>query len=114
MMRAAGAGVSARTVKRSRAGQPVGKTAKAKLTDQALRHARAELRKHAIPRPTDHEAPLAIYLERQTAPKPQPRLCACGCGQPVRRRRRGPAGKWHSDACRKRAARTQLRRRSEA
>lgn len=31
------------------------------------------------------------------------RLCACG--QPIARGRRGPASKWHIDACRKRAER---------
>jgi hypothetical protein len=95
-----------RTVERARAGQPIGKTARGLLTDHAIKHARAELQAAGIPRPSDHEALLATYLNhQQNAPGPAPRLCACGCGQPVKHGRRGPAGKWHSDACRKRATR---------
>jgi hypothetical protein len=102
---ATGAGVSLATVKRARADKLSGKTARAKLTEYAIKHARAQLRAAGIRPPTDHEALLAAYLDRQTEPDPEPHLCACGCGRPVRRGRRGPAAKWHSDACRKRAAR---------
>ena len=102
---AAGAGVSERTVKRARAGQSIGGTVRAKLTEHAVRHAGAWLRAKGIRSPAGPESLLAIYLGRQNPPVYEPRLCACGCGRPVKRGRRGPAAKWHSDACRKRAAR---------
>jgi hypothetical protein len=102
---AAGADVSNRTVRRARAGQSIGKTARAKLSAYAIRHARVQLRKAGIRPPADPEALLAASVDRQSGPAPEPQLCACGCGQPIKRGRRGPASKWHSDACRKRAAR---------
>jgi hypothetical protein len=103
---ARGAGVSTRTVERARAGKPIGKTARAKLTAYAIAHARAQLRAAGTPRPPDPEALLATCLDHQQgAPGPEPRLCACGCGRPVKRGDRGRPAKWHSDACRKRSAR---------
>jgi hypothetical protein len=105
-----------RTVERARAGKLTGNTARAKtvyakLTAYAVKHARAQLRAAGIRPATDHEALLATYLNHQNAPAPQappPRLCA-GCGQPIQRGRRGPAPKWHSDTCRKRATRASER-----
>jgi hypothetical protein len=77
-------------------------------TDHAAAHARARLRAAGIRPPTDPEALLAAYLDRQTAPAPEPQLCACGSAQPITKRgSRGPAPNWHSDACRKRAGRRQ-------
>ncbi|MGZ4804660.1 MAG: hypothetical protein ACXV9P_18820, partial [Acidimicrobiia bacterium] len=102
---AAGGGVSERTVKRARAGQRVGKDARERLTNHAIRHARAQLRAASTRPPTDPEARLATDHDRPSAPTPEPGLCACGCGHPIKRGRRGPASKWHSDACRKRSAR---------
>ena len=102
---AAGAGVSERTVKRAYAGQTVRKDTRAKLTAYAIKHARRQLRAAGIRPPTDPEALLATYHNRRNARTPEPGPCACGCGRPVKRVRRGPAAKWHSDACRKRAAR---------
>jgi hypothetical protein len=69
---------------------------------RAIKHARDQLRKAGIRPPTDNEALLAASIDRQSDPAADPCLCACGCGQPARRGRRGPASKWHSDACRKR------------
>jgi len=102
---AAGAGVSERTVKRARAGQRVGTDARERLTNHVIRHARAQLRAASTRPSTDPEAILATYHDRPNAPTPEPGLCACGSGQPIKRGRRGPASKWHTDACRKRAAR---------
>jgi hypothetical protein len=103
---AANARVSERTVKRARAGRTISKTARAKLTDHAARHARSQLRAAGRWPPNAREALLVTYLDRHSAPEASsPKLCACGCGQPIRRGRRGPASKWHSDACRKRGAR---------
>jgi hypothetical protein len=104
---ATGTGVSVRTVKRARGGQSVGKAARAALTAYATRHARSELRAAGIRPPADHEALLATYLDRHTHPAPEPQLCACGCGQQIPPQRRGRRRTWHSDACRKRAARRQ-------
>jgi hypothetical protein len=105
---AAGARVSERTVERALAGQPVGKTARAKLTDHAVKHARAQLRAAGIPRPPDREALLAAVLDRQIAPDPEPQLCACGCGQPIpTERRRGQPRKYIGETHRKRAQRRQ-------
>lgn len=92
---AAGAGVSARTVERARAGQPIGTTAQAKLTAHAITHARAQLHANGTRPPTDHEAVLATYLDRN-----RQRLCACGCGEPVSGRKR-----YHTPACRVKAHR---------
>ena len=89
---AAGAQVSARTVKRARAGRAVGKHARERLTHHAITHARAQLRDAPSRPPTDPEALLAAYLDQPSAPVHVPPLCACGCGQPVNRRgSRGPA-----------------------
>ncbi|MGH2842649.1 MAG: hypothetical protein ACRDKL_03560 [Solirubrobacteraceae bacterium] len=87
--------------------EPIGKTARAKLTEHAIRHARGWFRAAGIRPPADPEALLATYLNRQSTPAPAsgPPPCACGCGQPVKRSLRGRPAKWHSDACRKRARR---------
>jgi hypothetical protein len=103
---AAAAGVSERTVKRARAGQPIGRNVRSKLTAYAIQHARVELRSAGIRPPTDHEALFAACLDRRRPAAPEPQLCACGCGRPIRRGQRGPASKWHSDTCRKRVARS--------
>jgi len=104
---ATGAGVSERTVQRARAGQPVGKTARAKLTDHAVKHARAQLRAAGIRRPPDREALLATYLDRQSAPEAKPQLCACRCGQPVPGGTRGRPRKYIDETHRKQAQRRQ-------
>jgi hypothetical protein len=95
---------------RARVGKLTGTTKRAVATrkniaDYLHKYTGAQLRAAGIRPPTDHEALLAAYLNRDAARDPEPQLCACGCGQPVRRGLRGPAAKWHSDACRKRAAR---------
>jgi hypothetical protein len=102
---AAGAGVSERTVERTRAGRSISKTARAKLTDHAVKHARAQLLAAGIPRAPDREALLATLLDRQTTPGPQPQLCGCGCGEPVPAGTRGRPRKYLNDTHRKRAAR---------
>ena len=89
---ATGARVSGRTVQRARAGQTLRRDARAKLTDHAVKHARAQLRTAGIRRPPDHEALLAAYLDWQSAPALEPRLCACGCGEPVPAARAGERG----------------------
>jgi hypothetical protein len=106
---AAHAGVTQRTVRRARAGQSVGKAARAKLTAFAIKHARSELRAAGIRPPADHEALLATYLDRQpaqtAAEDPDP-LCACGCGQPVAvGRGRGRPRRYIDETHRKRARR---------
>jgi hypothetical protein len=65
------------------------------------KHARAELRDAGIPRPPDHEALLATYLDRQRAVISQPRLCACGCGHPVPAGTRGRPRKYIDETHRK-------------
>lgn len=55
-------GVSARTIKRARAGQPISKTSRTKLTSHALAHARAQVRAAGIRPATEPEALLAMYL----------------------------------------------------
>jgi hypothetical protein len=102
-----GAGISQRTVKRALAGQPVGKTARTKLTDHAVKHARAQLRATGIPRPPDREALLATVLDRQRTPDPELRLCACECGEPVPAGARGRPRKYVDETHRKRAQRRQ-------
>jgi hypothetical protein len=112
---AAGAGVSSSAVKRARAGKLTGKTARAnavraKLTAYAIKHVRAQLRQAGIRPPTDHEALLAAYLERQSrrAVAREPELCACGCGQPIPGdQRRGQPRKYIDETHRKRAQRRQ-------
>ena len=59
---AAAAGVSARTVKRARASQPISKTSRTKLTSYALAHARTQVRAAGIRRATNPKALLAKYL----------------------------------------------------
>ena len=74
------------------------------LTDHAMRHARAQLRAAGTPRPPDHEALLATYVDRQRAPDPEPQLCTCGCGQPIPTdERRGQPRKYIDETHRKRA-----------
>jgi hypothetical protein len=105
---AAGAGVSERTVERTRAGGSISTTARAKLTDHAVKHARARLRALGVRRPADREALLATLLDRQTAPDPEPQLCACGCGRPIPTDEgRGRPRKYIDEAHRKRAQRRQ-------
>ena len=58
---AAGADVSARTIKRARARDPISKTARAKLTDHAANHALAQLQAAGIRPPSDREALLATW-----------------------------------------------------
>jgi hypothetical protein len=106
---ARGARVSTRTVKRARAGQNISADSQHNLMQYARRRAGVTLQAAGIVenwRNTSTEAMLATYLDWQHTPTPPtPQLCACGCGQPVKQGRRGPPAKWHSDACRKRAAR---------
>ena len=100
--------VSPPTVKRARAGQPVSAETQQKLTRYVLYRARVQLRAAGIPRPPDHEALLAAYLDRQSTPDPEPQLCACGCGQPIpAESRRGRARKYIDETHRKRAQRRQ-------
>jgi hypothetical protein len=92
--------------------EPIGKTARAKLAAYAVAHARAQLRNAGIPRPPDHKALLAVYLEqldRQATPDPESRLCACGCGQPVPAARRGRPRRYIDETHRKRAQRSSTR-----
>jgi hypothetical protein len=86
-----------------------------KLTEYARRRAGAALQTAGIAtdwRTASTGALLATYLDhhRTTKSKTPAQLCACGCGQPVKRGRRGPRPKWHSDAYRKRATRAGPRR----
>ena len=71
------------------------KTAREKLTDYAVKHARSQLRAAGIRRPADREALLATHLDGQSTAEPEPRLCACGCGHPIpAESRRGRAQKY--------------------
>jgi len=98
------AGLDRRTGARRRP-EAIGKTSRAKLTAYTIAHARAQLRNTGIPRPTDHEALLATYLDQQPQRDPTPPLCACGCRQPVPASKRGRPRKYIDETHRKRAQR---------